>query len=66
MMIDVRINETKLGFHVGVCREGVNRCMRHGGGPGSSAASGPHHHPRAPAAADHHRRQAVSPQSRAR
>jgi CRP/FNR family cyclic AMP-dependent transcriptional regulator len=27
-VIDVRINETELGFHVGLCREGVNRCVR--------------------------------------
>jgi len=28
VVIDVRINETDLGFHIGVCREGVNRCVR--------------------------------------
>jgi CRP/FNR family cyclic AMP-dependent transcriptional regulator len=28
VLIDVRLNETELGFHVGVCREGVNRCVR--------------------------------------
>ena len=28
MTIDVKINQTDLGFHVGVCREGVNRQLR--------------------------------------
>jgi CRP-like cAMP-binding protein len=28
MAIDVKINQTDLGFHVGVCREGVNRQLR--------------------------------------
>ena len=28
VLINIRINETELGFHIGVCREGVNRCVR--------------------------------------
>jgi CRP-like cAMP-binding protein len=28
VLIEVRITGADLGFHVGVCREGVNRCVR--------------------------------------